>query len=44
LQCLEVLFFQLGMALEKTRGASIVLLGEDQLEGHGRQLLMPGTS
>jgi hypothetical protein len=43
LQRLEVLFFQLGMALEKTRGASVVLSGEDQLESHDRLLLMPGT-
>src|ERR1019366_3334491 len=34
LQCLEVLFFQFGMALEKTHGAFVVLLGEYQREGH----------
>ena len=34
LQALEILFFQLGMAFEETRGAFIVLRGEDELEGH----------
>jgi hypothetical protein len=28
------LFFQIGMTLEETRGAFIVLLGEDQREAH----------
>jgi len=36
LQGLEVLLFQLGVALEETRGAFIVLRGEDELEGHMR--------
>lgn len=34
LQGLEILFFQLGVALEETRGALVVLRGEDELEAH----------
>src|SRR5882724_4129677 len=34
LQCFEVLFFQMGIALEETHSAFVVLLGEYQREGH----------
>jgi len=34
LQALDILFFQLRMALEETRGAFVVLRGEDELVGH----------